>query len=244
MSYRYETQKRDYSDLAAGKVLYHRPGAPAFPVRLASEIFQRCGAALRAQGKLPPYSLYDPLCGTGYLLTVLGFLHGHEISKVYASDADLGMLQTAKDNLNLLTAAGLEKRRAQLEELHSAYGKASHQLALDSAEKLKAMLPEDIQIISFQADAARIEAAVIQERAIDMVIADLPYDSLTVWKGGRVKEEMVAEMLESLRRFLDPTAVLGIVGEKRDRILDPAYEQLKSFTLGKRRITILMSPKI
>jgi 23S rRNA G2445 N2-methylase RlmL len=244
MSYRHESHKRDYSDLAAGKVIYHRPGAPAFPVRLASEIFQRCGAALRAQGKQPPYTIYDPLCGTGYLLTVLGFLHGDEISKVYASDADLGMLQIAKDNLSLLTAAGLERRKLQLEEHYSAYGKASHQLALESAEKLKAMLPENIQISCFQADAARIEAEEIQERAADMVIADLPYDSLTVWKGDRGNEEMAAKTLESLRLYLDPPAVLGIVNEKKGRIQDPAYKQIKSFTLGKRRITILLHSNI
>ena len=41
MKYRFETKKRDYSDLASGRVLYNAPNTTAFPVRLASEIVQR-----------------------------------------------------------------------------------------------------------------------------------------------------------------------------------------------------------
>jgi 23S rRNA (guanine2535-N1)-methyltransferase len=45
MQYKYEKTMLDYSDLASGRVFYSLPGHPAFPIRLASEIFQRCLAS-------------------------------------------------------------------------------------------------------------------------------------------------------------------------------------------------------
>ena len=50
MQYLYATERPDYSDLASGRVFYSLPGHPAFPIRLASEIFQRCLAFRRAAG--------------------------------------------------------------------------------------------------------------------------------------------------------------------------------------------------
>ena len=41
MVYRFATQRRDYTDLAGGRVLYALPGHPALPVRLADEVFRR-----------------------------------------------------------------------------------------------------------------------------------------------------------------------------------------------------------
>src|SRR2546421_8643108 len=57
-----------YTTLFRSRVLYGGPGSSAFPVRLASEIFQRCRSRLAHQGAPPPYTLYDPCCGEGYLL--------------------------------------------------------------------------------------------------------------------------------------------------------------------------------
>ena len=42
MQYKFAKEQPDYSDLASGRVFYSLPGHPAFPVRLASEVFQRC----------------------------------------------------------------------------------------------------------------------------------------------------------------------------------------------------------
>ena len=42
MQYRYVTEKESYEDFAAGRVLLSQSGMTSFPVRLASEIFQRC----------------------------------------------------------------------------------------------------------------------------------------------------------------------------------------------------------
>ena len=50
------TEKDDYADYSSGHVLRSAPGFPAFPVRLASEIFQR---ALALRPGLAPAALWD-----------------------------------------------------------------------------------------------------------------------------------------------------------------------------------------
>ena len=42
MEYKFASERTNYTDLASGNVFYSLPGHPAFPVRLASEIYQRC----------------------------------------------------------------------------------------------------------------------------------------------------------------------------------------------------------
>jgi len=60
MEYKFATDRANYADLASGHVFYSLPGHPAFPVRLASEIYQRC-LALRGQGP-SPCTIFDPCC--------------------------------------------------------------------------------------------------------------------------------------------------------------------------------------
>ncbi|WP_436975454.1 hypothetical protein [Nonomuraea angiospora] len=50
MSYRHATLQRDCQDLASGAVLRSAPGFPAFPVRPASEVFQRAPALRGGSG--------------------------------------------------------------------------------------------------------------------------------------------------------------------------------------------------
>ena len=69
MQYRY-AQKRNFEDFASGRVFYNRPGKPAFPVRLASEIFQRAFKHWQAEGGQGGCKIYDPVCGGGYWLVV------------------------------------------------------------------------------------------------------------------------------------------------------------------------------
>src|SRR5438128_795255 len=40
MPFKFAVERENYADYASGKVFYNLPGHPAFPVRLASEIFQ------------------------------------------------------------------------------------------------------------------------------------------------------------------------------------------------------------
>jgi len=81
--YRYATGPADYRDLASGFVLRSAPGQPAFPVRLAQELFLRSAAHLPAGSRL---SLWDPCCGSGYLATVLGLLCRPRLDRVTCSD--------------------------------------------------------------------------------------------------------------------------------------------------------------
>src|SRR5512142_1863099 len=111
MQYKYAKEQLDYSDFASGRVFYSLPGHPAFPVRLASEIFQRCLASREAIYKdSHPCTLYDPCCGTAYHLSVLAYLHGECIREVIASDIDEKAVALAKRNLGLLSMEGLEGR--------------------------------------------------------------------------------------------------------------------------------------
>ena len=50
MTYRYALTRESYADLSGG-VLHSAPGFPAFPVRLASEMFQRALAFSPTLGK-------------------------------------------------------------------------------------------------------------------------------------------------------------------------------------------------
>ena len=70
MIYRF-CQRDNFEDLASGRVLYSGKGVPNFPVRLLCELF---GRALSCCEKQTDLTVYDPCCGGGYALTVLGFL--------------------------------------------------------------------------------------------------------------------------------------------------------------------------
>src|SRR5689334_14242480 len=141
MQYKFETEQQDYSDLASGRVFYSLPGHPAFPVRLASEIFQRCLAQReKLYQESLPCTLYDPCCGTAYHLSVLGVLHRERLDQVIASDIDETAVALARRNLGLLHAEGMDVRIRELSQMYEQYGKESHREALQSAQKLKSQL--------------------------------------------------------------------------------------------------------
>src|SRR5215211_5646025 len=131
MQYKYETEPQDYSDLASGRVLYSVSGHPAFPVRLASEIFQRCIAQRETIYQTStPCTLYDPCCGAAYHLSVLGYLHGKHIREIIASDIDDKAVDLARRNLGLLSVAGLDQRIHEITTMIEQYDKDSHRDAL------------------------------------------------------------------------------------------------------------------
>ena len=132
LEYRFATDEpREH--FASGRVLYNAKGAAPFPVRLADEIAQRCFALLEERGHSGPYAVYDPCCGSGYMLTVIGLLHGTRIRTVLASDIDEAMLGTARRNLALLTAEGMRARIEQLRGLYEAFGKDRKSTRLNSS---------------------------------------------------------------------------------------------------------------
>ena len=65
MEYKFALEQRSYEDFASGAVLYNQAGATSFPVRLGSEIFQRCSHHLAAKGIEWSIPIYDPLLWRG-----------------------------------------------------------------------------------------------------------------------------------------------------------------------------------
>ena len=128
------SENANFEDLSCGRVICPKIGFSNYPVRLAGEIFMRCLAVMGNPGK--KVSVYDPCCGGGYLLTVLGFLYGDKIESLYGSDISPSAVELAEKNLGLLTTEGLLRRKNQLETMYNTYGKDSHEQAMKSADNL------------------------------------------------------------------------------------------------------------
>ena len=245
MPYQFALDRDDYSDLASGLVLYSLPDHPAFPVRLADEIFQRCQAQLLRLGRTPPYTVYDPCCGSAYLLASLAYLHWPALQQLVGSDVDPSVLPLAERNLSLLTPAGLEARVAQLAQLSQQFGKPSHGQALASAQRLQTRLLtylrlHSIQSYVFTADAlSRPELHPhLENRTIDMIITDLPYGQRTTWWEAEASPDDLTpgwQLLEALREIVTPTSILAVTTNKQQKINHEAYQRLEQFQLGKRR---------
>ena len=102
----------NFQDFASGRVLYGGKGIPNFPIRLLLEIY---GRALERSNKKEDLVIYDPCCGGGYSLTILGYFQNKYIRKIYGSDIDEDMVAHAKKNISLLTDVALKKRKAEIE---------------------------------------------------------------------------------------------------------------------------------
>jgi hypothetical protein len=96
MKYLFATKRQNYSDYASGKVFYGLPEHPAFPIRLASEILQRCFAKRKTRDRCV---LHDPCCGGAYHLTTLAYLHWDRIDAIIGSDINADALALAERNL-------------------------------------------------------------------------------------------------------------------------------------------------
>lgn len=249
MPYLYATERYNEADYAGGRVFYSLPGHPAFPVRLVSEIFQRC-MTMRAVDRLAvPIALYDPCCGGAYHLATLAYLHGECIASIAASDIDANVLNLARRNLDLLTLPGLDRRIAELELLWTDYGKRSHVEALESAERLRERLlalteRRAIPVSVFQADATDAVGPVgtLDTHSVDIVITDVPYNRLSAWQGDGVAvvtSDPLWRMLEALRPVLAPGAVVAVASDKGQTPAHDAYRRAGRFQIGKRRIVLL-----
>lgn len=186
MQYAYARADLPSEDLASGRVLFSRPGFPAFPVRLASELFLRATALLAKWDRAPPYHLYDPTCGGGYLAITLGFLHGDLLHTISMSDTSDEAVALAIKNAALLTPEGLSNRRVELCELATRYGRESHLTACRSAARLFTLQRPLITKV-FRANATCAEDIVHHFTSlspINVAIADVPYGKQTHWRAG------------------------------------------------------------
>lgn len=237
MKYQFAKEKINYEDLSSGRVLHSAQGFTSFPVRLASEIFQRCTDALLQRGIEGPYTVYDPCCGGAYLLTVLGFLHGDCIGQIYASDVDVAVLKLAEQNLSLLQPRGLMERIEQIETMHRLYGKTSHLDALGSAKRLQQWVEKRnlIEYHCFVADISTGQAAA--DRALDgihIVITDVPYGNMVHWKGS----SSITTMLANLYPMLHESAIVAVVADKGQVLKNEQYRRVDYFRIGKRHIAL------
>jgi tRNA G10 N-methylase Trm11 len=210
-------------------------------------MFQRCLAVHQAAGRAGPYVLYDPLCGGGYLLSTLAYLHWPDIARIIGSDVDQRALSTAERNLGLLTAEGIDRRIAEISAMLERYGKASHRAALESAERLKKQLlallsSHVLPARAFQADAMDGQALArgLGGTAIDIVIADVPYGRDSAWQvASPADTPPLWRMLEALSACLSTSTVLAIAADKAQQIAHPAYRRIERFRLGKRQVALL-----
>jgi 23S rRNA (guanine2535-N1)-methyltransferase len=246
MSYRFARDQHDYSDFAAGPVFYSLPGRPAFPVRLTSEIFQRCRAHLAQLGRFSPYSVYDPCCGSAYLLATLAYLHWPMIRRLVASDVDPAVIPLAERNLSLVTLAGVEARIAQLDQLHRQFGKPSHAQALMSAQRLRARLLaysylpriESHVFVANALDTVSLQPH-LERGMVDLIMTDLPYGQRTTWMESQPSAGASGpgwQLLEALRAFVLPTTIIALTTNKQQKVVHDAYQRVEHWQIGKRRI--------
>lgn len=246
MQYKYVKEQLDYSDLASGRVFHSLPGHPAFPVRLASEIFQRCIASRATIYKNSSRCImYDPCCGAAYHLSVLAYLHREHMQEVIGSDVDEKAVALAKRNLALLTVAGLDKRIAEISEMSKRYGKTSHLEALRSAQILRSnsfALPQKYPVKTrvFRANATDRNEIFknINAKSVDIVFTDIPYGQHSYWYDSG-SASPTRSMLDALLDILSKSSIVAIASDKHQKVAHENYQRIEHFQIGKRRVVIL-----
>ncbi|MEO3824239.1 rRNA methyltransferase [Actinomadura sp. B10D3] len=235
MAYRHAVVRENYEDLASGGVLHSAPGFPAFPVRLASEMFQRA-LAMRQECSAV---VWDPCCGSGYLLTVLGLLHPGQITAVVGTDIDPAALQLTGQNLALLSEAGLLARAADLDAQAERWDKPSYAAAAQAARRLVRRLPAGQTTAPHlhQADVFDPEQLrqALDGRRPDVVITDVPYGEQTGWHGPGGASG-TAGMLRALAEVLPEDAVIAVAVRGRKLRLDHGPRADTTFRIGTRTI--------
>lgn len=220
----------NFKDFASGRVLYGGGGIPNFPVRLLIEIYCRAKNYLQ---KKQDIILYDPCCGGGYALTVLGFFYNHEIQKMYGSDIDKNMIFHAKKNVALLTDMGINRRKDEIWQLYDKYGKESHKEALHTCNRLKNMFSHDVFAEIFEADCTKTLPQIFP----DIIITDVPYGNLVEWDHNELLS--LDLMLEQLWMISHENTILAVCTDKKQKINCSKWQRLERQNVGKRKFEIL-----
>lgn len=235
MEYRY-AMKLNYEDYASGRVLYQKAGMTNFPARLANEIFER---AMRYMSKKDNISLYDPLCGGGYILTVLGFLHHEKISEIMASDIDIDILEIAEKNLSLLCEKGMNRRLTEISDLYAKYGKQSHLDALSSIERLKNLFSvskKEIRCECMKMDILKENLKFRENFTADIIVTDIPYGQMIKWKNEQPSFSL--SLACNLQKVMTKDSVLAICSDKKQKFESDSFERLERNQIGKRKFEL------
>lgn len=246
MQYKYVTVQQDYSDFSSGRVFYSLSGHPAFPVRLASEIFQRCVTSRKTiYDNATPCTLYDPCCGAAYHLSVLAHLHREHIQEVIGSDIDEKAVALAERNLQLANLTGLDNRISEISEMSKRYRKASHKDALKSAQILRNNILSTahkypLKTRTFLANATQENEIInnINPESVDIVFTDIPYGQHSYWSGAQGIDPLQA-MLDMLLKVLSKSSIVAITSDKQQKVIHPDYQRIEQFQIGKRRVAII-----
>ena len=246
MPYEHARERQDYSDLASGKVFHAAPGLPAFPVRLSSEVLERCLAIRDVAGLTGRITLLDPCCGAAYLLGTVATLHRERLQSIVACDIDPRAVVEAGRNLSLLSLEGMDHRITELVELHRRYGKASHASALESARRLRQRMAIASELPPIQVRAVRADASdggslrgALEGTRVDVVMADVPYGRHAHWQGRAGRGNPLWTMLDALKGVLYPGSLVAVISDKGQKAAHAGYERVEMFQIGKRRISIL-----
>lgn len=255
MPYRHATERSDGSDFASGFVLHSAPNHPAFPVRLATELFLRALEHLptpTGPGSGPGVTLWDPCCGSGHLATVLGWCHRRTIGRVVASDVDGETLSLARKNLRLLSPEGLLDRERERLELSVRFDKPAYAEAARAAHRLAGRLAEDGGALPWSAgradvfDPASLSALLASAApggaAPDVVVMDVPYGERTHW-GGQAPERPVPALLRSLAAVLPPHAVIAVADRARKIPVAP-LRPLERLRIGTRSAVLVRAADV
>lgn len=249
MPYKFAKERPDYSDLASGRVFYSLPGHPAFPIRLADEIIQRCLVWRETNQMAGPCVLYDPCCGAAYHLTILAYLYWHSFRTIIGSDIEGKAVRVAQQNLDLLTVNGLDKRKNELSERLRLYGKESHQEALNSTYRLRSKIADlannhPLRTAVFQANVLDGDAVHrnLKGTAVDIVFTDVPYGVHSHWHYPQTLSASgspLKQMLDTLAGILTPASIVALVSDKGQRVAHEGYQRVEQFQMGKRRVLLL-----
>lgn len=234
-------RRDDFSHLASGHVLRSAPGMPAFPVRMAIEMFRN---ALKYFPSDKCLSVIDPCCGTGYLLTVLGITFSNRIRFLAGLDVDEAAITLAEKNLNLLLKGGLERRKSELEKLWAEHGRESYLAAVESTLLLKAERGDIVfpEILARLADATSVASVreAVGGRTFDVAVCDVPHGKMVAWEGDGASlpsGEAICKLLTATITVMNPTAVWVIAVKKRQAVvLPPGLRRISRLRVGHREV--------
>jgi len=230
MIYKYAA-KANYEHLAAGTIIKSYKGNTNFPVRLGHEIFNRCLSHCENKDQV---TLYDPMCGSAYLLTVIGLLNFEKIKTLYASDIDEQVMDVAKRNLRLLTVEGIEEREKELMVSLENYKRESYTLALKQIHKFQSVVQEDLEFELFRNDIFECNSEITFKP--DIIIMDLPYNNvvkLDISFSSKVLEERIFELSHH-------NTITAVVSNKAQNLQhDSLLKRVGQFKVGHRKIEIL-----
>ncbi|MGN1346639.1 MAG: hypothetical protein ACI4V1_07615 [Eubacteriales bacterium] len=235
MDYKY-TEKEDFSFLASGNVIKHFSGMPCFPVRPGLELFERAYHLIEKE----KITVYDPCCGSGFSLTVLGMVKQKKIDSLYGSDIDAACLEAASCNLAMLTREGLLSARDKVLRNENITELRREQLNDSVARLLPSLVNPAMRTGIFRQDILQA-SPVLPERA-DYVFADIPYGRMTEWKTEsemETEEDPIQRFLAHIAPVMADHGVLVICGAKDLRLRTELFRKTEKIRLGKRLIYFL-----